>query len=141
MINEKYSHQGFPYHGLSLRDRPASEFNDTEIIGSCFYQEWIEGESEVVKDIFPDGMKGVTFKGCNLDNVFILKGNSLEGCTNKTIQVKNDLSDWILDKDLNPTEPMDKKERLAKGISIDPKDIPLKKFTTEEREILMKVKV
>ena len=133
-INEKYSYQAYPYHDLSFKDRPAEEFNNTIIVGSCFYQEWVEGDKEVVKDIFPDGIKGVTFRKCNLDNIKIPKGNIVEDGTNKKIKVQNDFWGWILNDDLTPKEPINKEQRLKVGISIDPKDIPKKKFTKEERE-------
>lgn len=138
-INEKYSNKGFPYHNVSFKDRPASEFNDTIIRGSCFYQEWIEGDDEVVKDIFPDGMVGVHFTGCNLDNIYIPVGNTIDTTTvnrvlNRKLQVQNDWSLWILDNDLKPKEPLNKEERLEKGISIEPESIPTKKFTKEERD-------
>ena len=134
MINKKYSYQAFPYHGLSFKDRPASEFNNTEIVGSCFYQEWQEGELDVVKDIFPDGIKGVVFIRCNLDNVYVPSGNKIVEGTHKTIKVQNDWDDWFLDDNLKPKEPMNKEVRLKAKISINPKDIPKKKFTTKERE-------
>jgi hypothetical protein len=132
-MNEKYSFQAFPYHDLSFKDVPAKEFNNTIIRGSCFYQEWREGE-EIIKDIFPDGMTGVTFLCCNLDNIYIPPGNKVEYGTNKRIQVQNDFQAWILDDQLKPKEPMDKEMRLEAGVSIDPKDIPAKKFTPEERK-------
>lgn len=133
-INEKYSYKGFPYHNLSFKDRPTEEFNDTIIVGSCFYQEWVEGDKDVAKDIFPDGMKGVIFRQCNLDNVYVPPGNKIEGGTNKLIKIQNDRDDWILDDNLKPIKPMNKEERLKFGISIDPKKIPKRKFTREERK-------
>lgn len=136
-INEKYSYKAFSYHGLSFKDRPVSEFNNTIIRGSCFYQEWREGDKEIIKDIFPDGMTGVTFEKCNLDNIFIPDGNTINeikgGCHRK-IAVQNDWDDWILDDDLRPIKPTNKEQRLKAGVSIDPKDIPKKKFTKEERK-------
>lgn len=137
-INEKYSYKAFPYYGVSFKDRPASEFNNTTIRGTMFYQAWREGE-EVVKDIFPDGMKGVVFERCNLDNVYIPDGNILRDDpphfnTHLKIQMQNDREDWILDDDLKPVKPMDKEQRLKAGIiSIDPKNIPKKKITIKQR--------
>lgn len=134
-INEKYSNKSFPYHGLSFKDRPASEFNNTIIRGSCFYQ-----EGEPNQDIFPDGMTGVYFTGCNLNNIYVdetqntIDKTSINRCLTRKIKVQNDWDDWILDDQLKPIEPMDKEQRLKKGISIDPKDIPIKKFTEEERD-------
>ena len=134
-INKKYSNRAFLYHSVSFKDIPAKEFNNTIIQGSCFYQEWDwDGNKPVIKDIFPDGMTGVVFRNCNLDNVYIPPGNTVEGGTNKRIQVQNDWSDWVLDSNLKPKEPVNKKMRLEAGVSIDPKDIPEKKFTEEERK-------
>lgn len=132
-INEKYSYKAFPYHGLSFKDRPASEFNNTTIRRSCFYQEWAEGDTEIIKDIFPLGMVGVIFEECNLDNVLIPLGNTNKNSINKKIKAQNDLEDWVLDNSLKPKEPMNKEQRLKAGVSIDPKDIPSKKFTKEEK--------
>ena len=139
-VNEKYSFKDFM--GQSFKNVPAEEFNNSIIQGSCFYNEWKEGDAEIAKDIFPDGMIGVTFKRCNLDNVFVdetkntVIKNGYDTNSNRKIQVQNDLSDWELDDTLKPKEPLDKEQRLKAGISIDPKDIPNKKLTKEEREQL-----
>lgn len=131
-INEKYSYKDFMHQ--SFVDVPASEFNNSTIVGSCFYQESI-GEEEVVKDIFPDGLVNVIFEKCNLDNVLIKSGMSLgEKNSNRKIKVQNDWDDWILDDNLKPVEPMDKVRRIKAGKSIDPKDIPKDKWTKEEKE-------
>ena len=133
-INEKYSFKSFPVRDLSFKDRPASEFNNTTIKNSSFYQLWKEGDQDgIVRDIFPDGMTGVLFLNCNLDNVYIPSGNELKHSSNKKIAIQNDLSDWILDNTLRPVEPLDKEDRIKRGVSIDPKDIPSKKFTKEQR--------
>ena len=127
MINEKYSFKNFA--AQSFKHLPASEFDNTIIKGSCFAQEIPHEEEFAIKDIFPDGMTGVTFQRCNLDNVLIPVGNIIESAdgiesTNKKIQRQNDLEDWILDENDNPIEPMNKKEYIKLGISTDPKDIP-----------------
>lgn len=132
-VNEEYSFRAFPYHDVSFKGVPAEDFNNTIIRGSCFYQEWRENEN-VIKDIFPDGMTDVIFVNCNLDNIYIPPGNTIQDGTNKRIQVQNDFQAWILDNDLKPVEPMDKRIRLVAGVSIDPIDIPSKKFTPEERK-------
>ena len=124
-INEKYSYKDFMHK--SFRDVSAQEFNGTVIVGSCFYQ---EGKPNTA--IFPNGMVGVTFRNCNLDNVYIPAGNTVEGGTHKKIRVMNDLDDWILDKDLKPVEPINKEQRLEAGISIDPKDIPMEKIDAKD---------
>ncbi len=135
-INEKYSFKGFPYHGLSFKDRPAFEFNNSEIKGSCFYQEWTEGDATVVKDIFPAGMTGVIFDRCNLVNIYVdeTKNTILPNCSTEKIQVQNDWADWIVDDSLKPVEPTSKEQWLEAGVSIDPKDIPVTKMTQEEHD-------
>ena len=134
-INEKYSYKAFPYHGVSFKNEPVEDFNNSIIVGSCFYQECVEGDIKVVKDIFPDGMTEVTFDKCNTDNVYIDETkNTIKGGCHRKIQVQNDWEDWILDKvTLNPKEPMNKEERIKAGISYRPEDLPSKKFTREER--------
>jgi hypothetical protein len=130
-VNEKYSYKDFI--GKTFLDVDPSEFNNTEIIGSCFYQESSYGTINPMKDVFPVGMTGVTFIKCNLDNVRIPIGNTVVGGTNKRILVQNDREDWILDENNKPIEPMDKERRLAVGLSINPKDIPKTMITEEER--------
>lgn len=133
-INKKYSFADFTHQ--SFKDISVSEFNNTVIKGSCFYQEAKENDTEVLKDIFPDGMTGVIFQRCNLDNVLIPLGNTVESnCTNRKIKIQNDWQDWILDSSLDPVEPMNKNQWLRKGVSIDPKDIPAEKMTQEEHQI------
>ena len=102
-INDKYSFKAYPYHKLSFKDRPASEFNDTEIIGSCFCQ-----ENKPDSDIFPNGIMGVIFKKCNLDNIYVPPGNTIKEGTHKKIKVQKDGLDWLLNDDLTPKEPLNK---------------------------------
>lgn len=124
-VNDKYSFKGSAHHGLSFKDRPASEFNNTCIKGTSFYQEWVEGDVSIVKDIFPDGMSGVEFVRCNLDNIEIPVGNTVDSTSSQNkIKVQNDLEDWKLDTSLKPIEPVDKDSFIEEGKSIDPKDIP-----------------
>ena len=142
-LNDKYSFGAFM--GQSFRNRPVEEFSDTEIVGSCFYQ-----EDKPDSQVFPPSMTGVTFRRCNLDNVFIPPGNTVvtEGedyCCTKRIMVqpptpkakpdKDDepdaCIDWIVDKANKPVEPMDKKRFIEEGRSLDPKDIPEYHFIEE----------
>ena len=123
-INETYSNQAYPYHDLSFKDRPAEEFNNTEIRNSCFYQEWVD-DGPTMKDIFPDGMVGVTFIRCNLDNVHVPPGNVIgPTCTHKRFRVQNDMATWVVDENDKPVEPKSKHLFEMNGYSTDPKDIP-----------------
>jgi len=117
MINKLYSFGDFT--GQSFTNAVVEDFNDTVIKGSCFYQEY-----HVDSDIFPAGMTGVTFVNCNLDNVKIPKGNTVEGGCNRRIRVQNDGVDWILGGDLKPTEPVNKKLHIKRLLNIDPRKIP-----------------
>lgn len=105
----------------SLLDIPAEELNNTEIVGTSFAQE------EPDTDVFPPDMVGVTFTKCNLGNCNIPPGNIVE-CFNKHYKVQNDQEYWVVDKKLNPIEPLSPKRYDKFGLSKDPKDIPTEKM-------------
>lgn len=129
-INEKYSFKDFTNKEFTAID-PA-EFNNSEIKGSCFYQEAREIDPTPDKDIFPSGMIGVLFTRNNIDNCNIPPGNTVgERNCNRRIKIQNDWHDWVLDGAHKPIEPVSKKYFLKKGMSIDPTDIPAK-ATREE---------
>lgn len=121
--NKKYSTKDFT--NKSFLKVPAEEFNNTIIYGSCFFQYLdLDDKAELVK-IFPDGITGVTFKFCNLDNVFVPEGNVLVNSINKLIKQQNDNYMWELDKkDKKPKKPISEFEFDKQGWSKDPKDIP-----------------
>lgn len=153
-INKEYSFKAFPYRGLSFKDRKPEEFNNSIIKGSCFYQCWEEGDKEIVKDIFPDGMEGVRFEGCNLDNVYVdEKKNTIvsigaDRSTHKVLKRENDLDIWVQEK-INDKwiarEPLNKERRIECNLNIDPKNIPSTKITEEQQrqmsDILLGVEV
>ncbi len=136
-FNDKYSGKGNPYHNLDFTKETDLK-PGTIIYASVFYQEWVEGDTEVEKHIFPNTMTGVTFYNCNLDNVYIPLGNTVIGGLHRKIKIQNDLDDWELNNDLTPKEPLNKEKRLEAGVSIDPKDIPNEKFNEEERNAFEK---
>lgn len=117
-MNEKYSYKDFTQKSLAHLD--ASEFNNSEIIGSCFYH-------ETPTEVFPPDILGVTFTKCNMDNVILPEGNTIVGGCHRMLKLQNDLEDWIIDKDGNPVEPTNKERFIRLGLSIDPKDIPAEK--------------
>lgn len=120
-INEKYSYKDFLTQ--TLTDTDPKEWDDTEVVGSCFAKE------KPNTKVFPDGIKNVTFKKCNLDNVVVPEGCTIEGGTHKLIEVQNDGEDWILDKDLNPVEPVNKALYTKLGLSTSPAAISAEKQT------------
>lgn len=130
-LNDKYSFRDLT--GQTFLGVDPSEFNDSEIVGSCFYQESARdpdspgaGAKDPSVNVFPPGMTGVTFTRCNLDNCKIPLGNTVgERNSHRKIRVQNDNRDWILaDADDKPLEPTDKKLRIREGKSVDPKNIP-----------------
>lgn len=124
-VNVKYSYKDFM--NQNFKTIPVEEFNNTIIIGSCFYQ---EGDPDA--DIFPDGIVGVDFKKCNLDNVLIKEGMAVDVTNSKKkIKVQNDLADWIVEKKQSiwkAKEPLNKAKFIELGISIDPNNIPVTKL-------------
>ena len=137
-INERYSYADFMHQ--NFRDADPREFNDTTIVGSCFYQEVVYSPDslgntppESLVEIFPDGTQDITFQRCNLDNVKLPKNIILINCANKRIRVMNDWDDWILDRDSKPVEPMNKEQRERANLSTSPHDIPDHYWTEEER--------
>jgi hypothetical protein len=84
-MNEKYSHKDFS--GKSLIDVDPKELNDTEIHGSCFAQEVPFGKQAEFVRVFPEEMTGVTFVGCNLDNVLVPEGCKAIDGTHKLLEI------------------------------------------------------
>ena len=119
-VNKKYSYKDFSDQSLKKVD--VKELNNSEIIGSCFYQ-----QENPDADIFPEGMTGVTFLRCNLDNVLIPDGNTIgEGNTHKKLKTQKDKCTWILFDNTNePKEPLQKAKFIELGLGFDPLDIPL----------------
>lgn len=92
---------------LSFKDFTNTSLEDfiippgTVIYGSCLSQETPDSH------IFPEGMNGVTIVRCNLDNVFIPPGNTvIHPISQRRYQVQEDGTDWIIDENNNPIEPL-----------------------------------
>jgi hypothetical protein len=102
-----------------------AEFSDSMIVNSSFEAD------EPYSKFFPDGVKNCVFKGCNINNIELPDGMTLDTerpGTNRHFKEQNDREYWLVDKGLNPTEPRNKPKFLALGLSIDPKDIPAEKL-------------
>lgn len=105
-VNEKYSYKDFT--GQNFLDIDPSEFSNTTIVGSCFYQ------SKMGSKVFPDGIENVTFERNNLDNVllpdvpsninlnvtdsYVSPVNTYIDNTHKYIRVIGDET-WVLSRD------------------------------------------
>ena len=115
-LNEKYSYQS--WKRKTFVDVDAKEFNDSEIIGACYYQD------TPYTDVFPADVAGLTLTRCNLDNVNIPVGVTVKGGTNQHINTMNDGEYWIVGKDGKPIAPRDAAKFDECGLSKDPRDIP-----------------
>ena len=124
MQNEKYSYGDFS--GQRFLEVDPQEFNDSEIVGSCFAQQLpADHAGETLPEVFPAAMKGVVFRRCNLDNVLVPPDNTVEpSCCRRRIKMQNDLEDWVLNERGEPVKPVAKKAFLRLGLSIDPRDLP-----------------
>ena len=141
-VNEQFSYQDFT--DIVLLDVDPKELNDSEIIGSCFCQQCVLADAPPIR-VFPDGMTGVTFRRCNLDNVLVPDGNTvltkqangLQGCSQQIIMPTNDGESWLWERDkadhdkLKPTKPMNYDERVRDEKSVSPDDIPSKREIEE----------
>lgn len=111
------------YKRQSFRDRDPAEFSDSEIVGSCFYQD------EPYTWVFPDGTKNVTLTNSNADNVELPPGTILRGTsTNKQFIIANDGEYWIVDHTRRPLAPREPERFIKCGLSTDPRDIPAEKL-------------
>lgn len=132
MVNIKYSYKDFL--DKDLTKEPASDFNNSEIIGSCFYQQKAPNTK-----VFPTGITSVKFVGCNLDNVLVPIGNTIEDSCHRKIMIQNDLEDWVVNNSSEPVEPVNKKKFERLQLSTDPKNIPIIKLignsVTQAKEI------
>jgi hypothetical protein len=78
-INTQYSQKD--YTGKTFTNRPASDFNNKTITGSCFYQP--NSTDQVIEvNVFPANVTGVTLIACNVDNVKLPAGVTLVGTLN-----------------------------------------------------------
>ena len=99
---------------------PLVDVNDgAYVYGSCFSQETPDSK------IFRASMRNVTFRNCNLSNVYIPDGNILIDCQTDRYEVQNDLNDWIVDNNGYPVTPLDHTFFTKSGLPMPlPQDIP-----------------
>jgi len=115
-LNERYSYQS--WKRKMFVDVDPVEFNDTEIIGAGFYQD------TPYSDVFPKDVRGLVLTKCNLDNVNIPAGATVNGGCNNHILPQNDGEYWIVDRDMKPIAPRDADKYAALKLSTDPKALP-----------------
>lgn len=110
--DEEFSFKDFTNRSVAIG-------NDLVIYSSCFLNETPDAE------IFPSDMTGVTFIKCNLDNILIPEGNFVIDCSQKRFEIQNDLNDWIIDENNEPTLPIDHEIFVKFDLPIpSPEDIP-----------------
>lgn len=69
-----------------------TDMNNLVIHGLCLSNETPNAQ------VLPLGLTGTTFLFCNLDNVFVPSGNTIdESCSNRLFQVQADGQDWIVE--------------------------------------------
>ena len=124
--SKKYSFQDFTNQHL----RTATDLDGTIIIGSCFYQVCSAAHAgDPLKHIFPEDMRDVFFVECNLDNVYIPPGNTLNQCSHRRIKRMNDGEYWFVGEDFKPIEPIHKKRLELLQANVNPEKIPAEKIS------------
>ena len=111
---DKYDAKDFT--GRLMTDK--TDLNGKTIEGACFSQEKPDTH------IFPENMTGVTFKNCNLDNVFIPEGNTLIACSNRRFKAQTDGEDWLVGVDGKPISPLNPEDHVARGKDPNPAKLP-----------------
>jgi hypothetical protein len=139
-LNEKYSYKTFV--SPDFRSIDPEEFNNTCIKSSYISHDVsMDRTGDIEVDVFPQGMTGVEFVKCILNNVKIPSGNTVSADSdNQRIQMKNDMAVWVVDNTGKAIRPHDETWFDRLGVSKDPRDIPREKATIprlrqKEREI------
>ena len=108
---------------FSCKDFTVDTFVDipdgSYVYGSCFSCETPDAK------MFRASMRNVTFRNCNLSNVFIPAGNTVIDCQTDRYEVQNDLNDWIVDDNGYPLKPLNHTLFTKSGLPMPlPQDIP-----------------
>lgn len=127
--HRKYSFEDF----TNQKFFDMTDLNGSVIVGSCFYQDPNSQDADPRVKVFPDDMRGVTFIECNLDNVYIPPGNTVDPlCSCRRIKRQNDGESWILNEDLEPIEPLRKERLAAVGGNVVPRKISRRAMSKEQ---------
>lgn len=107
------------YAGWDLSDR--TDMNGLTIEGLCLCNSLPNAK------VLPADLTGTTFTYCNLDNVYIPPGNTVDQfCSTRLFQTQNDGQDWLLDPNtLKPVSPLYPDIFIRLGLSTDPNNIPV----------------
>ena len=114
-VSEEFSNRDF------TGDNKTISIPDGAVVyGSCFSRE-TPGAT-----VFDPTMTGVTFRNCNLSNVFVPPGNTVIDCQVTRYKVQSDKEDWVVDDKDAPVEPLDKDRFIRLGKSLSPDSLPAK---------------
>lgn len=84
--------------GWDLSDR--KDMNNKFIHGLCL-------SHESPSNCLPPKLTGATFYACNLDNVIIPVGNTVDStCSNRFFKVQDDGQDWLIDAKSSPVRKL-----------------------------------
>ncbi len=156
MINEKYSYNGYNPSSQEAKDKKAEllEMLKNRVIsikqyshsiadlkrcfkGKTFLGEPPEGFEGEIKhtsfaqkepntEVFPADITTTFDDKCDLTNIKMPAGSVFNSERNKQVKVQNDGETWIVNKKLEPVEPLHPKRYEEFGLSKDPKNIPSK---------------
>lgn len=118
------------YTGWEFLSRPEYDWSNRVVDRACFAQE----SPDTV--VFDPNTTGIVFRNCNLENVIIPDGCTVEGGSTLRREEQNDKRDWIIDDKGNPVEIMNKKYWTINGYSTDPTLIPAEEVLHVDASLL-----
>jgi hypothetical protein len=125
--------------GQIFLDQPVGDFAG-DIQGSCFYQQVYDTE------VFPAGTV-CNFIGCNLDNVLVPAGCTMEGCTNKRLMGLPDGEMYIVDAAGAPIQLLNQEQfdadKAAKMLAFEQEGMAVVEahYPSFRREVLLNLLV